>query len=220
MDDIRAMIDNMFLLFEGIGNNCEFGIVQRHFRCDPPGLFRNVGFLAPDIMSLIIEKSLDGLFDNGSYEFTLPDGWRDWRLDSQGFMFHTGIPASVVLGSDEWEKKSAEVLRAHGFLRRVFREELLKADKIFVYRQKQPLPIEALQRLHSAIRRHGPGWLLNVVEDPSKPAGTVEQIGDGLIRATTSVLSNEDPPNINFEAWEMIVRKALTIKESAGGDVI
>lgn len=72
----------------------------------------------------------------------------------------------------------------------------------------------------AAIRRHGPGWLLNVAEDPSKPTGTVEQIDDGLIRATTSVLSNEDPPNINFAAWEVIARKAWAIKESARGDSI
>jgi hypothetical protein len=35
---------------EGIGNNCEFGIVQRYFGYDPPGLFRNVGFYSVKII--------------------------------------------------------------------------------------------------------------------------------------------------------------------------
>ena len=200
-----------------MGNNCEFGIVQRHFSCDPPGLFRNVGFWPVDILINAIEHDLEGLFDDGNYDFTLPEGWHDWRLDSQGFTFHAGIPADVEYGSAEWERKSREALQAHRLLKRMFREELRKGEKIFVYRQKQPIPIDGIHRLHTAIRKYGPGWLLNVIEDSSKPKGTIEDFGDGLIFATASVLANENPPNIDFDSWEIIFQKLFSLKQKNSG---
>lgn len=211
----NSTMKTMLLQLEGLGNNCEFGIVQRHFGCDPPGLFRNVGFLSPDIIINAIEHDLEGLFDDGNYQFTLPEGWKDWRIDSQGFMFHAGIPADITADSEDWTRKSREALQAHRLLKRMFREELRKGEKIFVYRQKQNIALDDVRRLHAAIRKYGPGWLLNLVEDPSKPKGTIEDLGDGLIIATTSVLSNEDPPNIDIAAWELITRKVLALKEQA-----
>ena len=211
----KSTMKTMLLCLEGLGNNCEFGIVQRHFSCDPPGLFRNVGFLSPDTIINAIEHDLEGLFDDGNYDFTLPEGWKDWRIDSQGLMFHAGIPADITLDSEDWTRKSREALQAHRLLKRMFREELRKGEKIFVYRQKQIIALDDVRRLHAAIRKYGPGWLLNVVEDPSKPKGTIEDLGDGLIIATTSVLSNEDPPNIDLAAWELITRKVLALKEQA-----
>ncbi|WP_162800746.1 hypothetical protein [Acidibrevibacterium fodinaquatile] len=202
------MHENIFFRLEGLGDNCEFGIVQRYFSCDPPGLFRNVGFYTIDIIIDAIENNLHGLFDDGNYEFVVQDGWPDWRLDSCGFTFHTGFPVSIEINSEEGKQKAAQVIQAHRLLKRMFCEELRKGEKIFVYRQKAALPNSSLRRLHAAIRRHGPGWLLNVAEDPSKPNGSVEILDEGLIVAAISRLSNENPPNIDFTAWKIIAHRA------------
>jgi len=57
--------------FETIGNNCEFGIVQRKAGFDPLGLFRNVGFLNVEQIIGAIVANLDGMFDDGNYSWAL-----------------------------------------------------------------------------------------------------------------------------------------------------
>ena len=64
--------------FESLGNNCEFGIVQRSAGYDPPGLFRNVGFLDVEQIISAVSHNLEGMFEPGRYELTAPEGWLDW----------------------------------------------------------------------------------------------------------------------------------------------
>jgi hypothetical protein len=210
-------LNELFMPFESLGNNCEFGIVQRQAGYDPPGLFRNVGFLNVDAIISTISRNLEGMFDEGLYSFTLPDGWPDWRLDCMryGFLFHTAIPASLSRDSEEWKKKARDTVASFRFLKRLFQEELRTGEKIFVFRFIAPLEPAQIERFVQAIRKHGPGWLLYVAQDPARPEGHVELVETGLLVATIDRLSNENPPQINSEAWANIARKAIALKAAA-----
>jgi hypothetical protein len=203
----------LFVPFESLGNNCEFGMVQRFSGYDPPGLFRNVGFDSAEMMVRALETGFDGMFDEGRYEFTLPHMWPDWRLDCHvhGFGFHTGIPSSIEKPSEAWSRKTRDSIRSFRFMKAKLLEELRIGEKIFVFRFNFDVPPEVMQRFHAALRRHGPGWLLHVTQDPSKPFGWTEKRADGFIVAAIARLMNELPQIIDSEAWRAIARASLAI---------
>jgi hypothetical protein len=210
-------LNELYMPFESLGNNCEFGIVQRQAGYDPPGLFRNVGFLNVDAIISTISRNLEGMFDEGLYSFTLPEGWPDWRLDCMryGFLFHTAIPASISRDSEEWQKKAKDTVASFRFLKRLFQDELQTGEKTFVFRFIAPLEMAQIQRFVQAIRKHGPGWLLYVTQDEAKPDGFVEMAEDGLLLGAIDRLSNENPPQINSKAWVNIARQAIALRAAA-----
>lgn len=204
----------LFLAFEGIGNNCEFGIVQSYYGCDRPGLFRNVGFVYPETMIEAIETRLEGLFEDGRYAFKRAEDWQDWQLESGNFVLHTGIPASLEAETEDWRARTEQVISAHRMLKRMFLEDLAEGKKIFVFRSQQTVPMDAVRRLYSAIRAHGPGWLLSVTEDPSKPRGWTDLLEDGIIIGRLPLLSNQDPPQVDFLGWAVLAYNAWAKRQA------
>jgi hypothetical protein len=197
--------------FEAIGNNCEFGIVQRRAGFDPPGLFRNVGFLDVAQITRAIYSSFDGMFEPGMFDYSLPTGWPDWRLDCQmfGFGFHSTIPSTLDRGSQQWDAQASRVLRIFRYLKQKLLEDLAEGKKVFVYRSLQPMVDMAVLRLLAAIKMHGDGALLYVHQDSNKAPGTLEFRGDGLLVGSVHRLSNENPPVIDFQAWELMARATI-----------
>jgi hypothetical protein len=206
-------LSELFEPFESLGNNCEFGMVQRFSGFDPPGLFRNVGYMTPQIIVDAINTGFADMFDEGRYEFTQPFMWPDWRLGCQvhGFGFHTGIPASLELNSDAWRRKTSESIRMFRFLKAKLLEELREGEKIFVFRFDHDVGMELVERLHAAIRAHGPGWLLYVKQDPSQPFGWTQLHAERLIVAAIGKLMNELPQVIDMEAWRAIAQTSRAI---------
>lgn len=197
--------------FESLGNNCEFGIVQRAAGNDPPGLFRNVGFNLTEQIIHAIETGLEGMFDAGAYALVKPDGWPDYRLDClrHGFQFHTGVAQSEP---PERADASVAVFRV---MKRFFLNDLQDARKIYVYRHadRREVTPDLIQALLQALRRHGPNRLLVVAQDtdPDARFAYVRPVRDGLMLAGTSRLSAENPPYVNFAAWEKLLRQAIDL---------
>ncbi len=207
----KLSLADLYVPFEGLGNNCEFGIVQRSTGYDPPGLFRNVGFISPEAIIEVINRGLAGMFDDGNFEFVAPDGWPDWRLDCRiaGMGFHTGIPTTLTAGSVEWNSKTRQAITLFRFLKRTFQEDLRSGEKIFVFRHNVDAAEHTIARLYAALRQHGPNWLLYVTQDPRNPSGWIERRKATLLVAGINRLSNENPPVIDFNAWEKIARQSL-----------
>lgn len=205
---------DLYLRFEGLGNNCEFGIVQRKADVDPPGLFRNVGFLSIRQIIDAIASGLAGLFDEGMFAYTRRPGWPDYATECRvyGFTFHTGIPVDIAFGSREWEAEAARKTVQFRFLKRKLLGDLESGDKLFVYRSDLPVADHEMRSLQAAIGEHGPGWLLFVAQDPSRPGARVEMAGERLIRAWMPRLSRENPPVIDLQAWDDIARQSLALR--------
>lgn len=208
--------------FEGLGNNCEFGVVQREAGLDPPGLFRNVGFLQTEQMIGAIAASFDGMFDAGAYEFSTPDTWPDYALDCKrfGFRFHTGIKP---LRDHDFAPDFARCIGLFRYLKAKFLNDLRDGEKIFAYRHVEEGGDGVLaRRLLRAMRHHGPGWLLYIRQDSraERAAGWAEPSGEGLIFGGIVKLSNENPPQIDFAAWDRITCLAIDIREAAEGNAV
>jgi hypothetical protein len=199
--------------FESLGNNCEFGIVQSAGDCEQPGLFRNIGFLRTDTMIKMIEDNLGDLFEDGRFAITKPVGWPDYGLDclTTGMRFHTAVPVELS------EERAHATLNSFRFLKRKFQEDLLSGHKIFVYRHnsgEQTTPALA-EALLAALRQYNPdNWLLFVTEAPrAEPYhGDVRLMADGLLIGEMQRLSVENPPIIDYEGWENMLRLALDLR--------
>jgi hypothetical protein len=188
-------------------------MMQRVAQYNPPGLFRNVSFHSIDALSCAIETDFDAMFDEGRHEFVRVLGWGDWRLDCKihGMTFHTGIPSAIEPDSQAWKRKSAESLAGHRFMKAKLLAELNSGEKIFVLRFPVPVPEDEIRRLHAAIRRRGPGWLLYVVEDPSRPLAWAERRDDRLIFGGMAQLWHGLHQNLDVDSWSAILRAALTL---------
>jgi len=212
-------VSDLYLPFESIGNNCEFGIVQRGSGFDAPGLFRNVGFNHIDAIISVIERGLADMFAEGKYAFIVPPGWKDWRLDCNvsGMGFHTGISSALEMDSPGWVKETAQSIALFRYLKRCFLEDLSHGEKIFVFRELGAADDAVIERLFSALRKHGENWLLYVSQQPGETKLTLRK--HGLLVGSIQRLSNENPPVIDFPAWEKLARESLAIRWREAGEL-
>jgi len=94
-------------------------------------------------------------------------------------MMHTFVYTDEV----PFDKMFQQICRRLAYLRRKLLDDLANGEKIFVWRcVPLNLPDEELNRLHTAMRRHGDNTLLYVrYDDEAHPNGTVEPVKPGLL---------------------------------------
>jgi F5/8 type C domain len=202
--------DELFSAFESIGNNCEFGIVQDAAGYRALSLFGSAGYGSVTQIIHAMSCGLDGMFDDGSYEFIEPGGWPDYAVHCRlfGFIFHTELPITDPKSNLEFPKRIRSLRR----LKEKFLSDLRDGSKIFVYRGLEGINDYLARSLAACIRQHGPGRLLWVGEDkrPERRFAWVEPSGfDGLLYGGMPDLSNSAPVRIGYDAWESIARQAL-----------
>jgi len=200
--------------FESLGNNCEFGIVQRFFGAEPLSLLRWAGIDRIEMLINALHGRFRGLGEVENVAYELPAGWdHPAAIDRRyGFYFHTDLDASGVLQQpDELLKLKTLEGRRLKFLAAKLFVLLQTGEKVLVYLQKNAAARSEIDRLFDAIRDYGRNTLLVVIEDPSRDAGSVEVRKDGLIEAYVPHLSNSNPPRIDFEAWQRIIAEAHEI---------
>jgi hypothetical protein len=204
---------DLFSAFEGLGNNCEFGFVQDAAGCGGLSLFKNVGFDATEQIIDAIDADFAGMFEDGAFDFIVPNGWPDYALDCRrfGFRFHTGMPHDIPNAEAQFET----LLRAFRFLREKLLRDLREGTKVFTYRHQVQFNEPLAERLAASIRRHGPGWLLWVRMDdrPDRCFAWVEPSAvEGLLYGGMPYLVTDSPPRVAYDAWEQIARKALALR--------
>ena len=151
----------LLLTFESIGENCEFGLVQRRYGAEPLGLLRwnDVGF---DNLLRAVDQRFEGMGDAdntelaviGNGEFIVRD--RRWDLWMHTFLFE---------GQTDREPLFGRMCRRVTFLRDKLLADLAAAEKTFVFRSDGIDP-DQLEALHRGLRAFGAVRLLDV-----QPAG-------------------------------------------------
>ncbi len=164
--------------FESLGEDCEFGLVQRRYLVEPPlSLFRWGGAPVEDLIEGL-DSDFAGLAEPGRTELLWGHG--EYFVRTPYVTIHTHC---IV---EQNAAGQADVLRSGRATLRILRRKLLKdiadARRIFVFKSKEPgLGESEMRRLHSALRRIGPAGLLCVtVTGPAQPTGSAERITEGL----------------------------------------
>ena len=163
--------------FESLGENCEFGLVQRHYGLEPLGLLRFSSVHQSSLLDLL-KTRFGGV---GDAEHTRLDKNDNEYLTSDrryGMVSHTYVAPHSV-DQDAFHKEQCKRIT---FLRRKLVSDLERAEKIFVVTAHGDASDAAAIRLYAALQTYGPNRLLYLrLAEPGVEPGGVRQVKDGLI---------------------------------------
>jgi hypothetical protein len=195
----NSMRDTM-MRFESLGDSCEFGIAQRHFKAEPLSLLRWASAPLNRVIALI-EGQLDGFGHPDHVRIRLSKG--EYMVDET--RYHISYHAWVRDGEMALEAlHEREFKRLHYLAGRLL-DDLESAEKIFVVcRREIPLTQADVLPLHRGLRRFGPNTLLWVtLEDEQHAAGSVEPTADGLLHGYVDRFSDPErvPSTTSVDIW-------------------
>ncbi len=208
----------IMLSFEALGDNCEFGLVQRQAGIEPLGLLRFAGFHIPIEQRLArLVDALDARFEGlGSLGTVRVEpageaGRREFLVyeNAWGLMYHTfqmeGQIKPETLRSQEGQKLQ--------FLCRKFLTDIEHGEKILVWKSNLPLDEQQVERLVARLRALGPNLLLWVEQaDAAHPAGSVEARGDALLKGYVDRFAPyDDATAISYEPWFRMCEEAYRL---------
>ncbi len=198
--------------FESIGENCEFGLIQRRWGAEPLGLLR---FASSPLDKLLpaLRNRLRGMGDPGMLEVQEGGGREYMVLDrTYRFLYH----AWAKIGELTPEQILTREYRRVPFLIRKLTEELQAGEKLFVYHGMQPLAAPQVRALSSALRLYGPGTLLWMeLADADHPPGSVERVDARVIKGYVDRFApGENAHDISLACWEDVCRAAWRLWRS------
>jgi hypothetical protein len=204
-------IPRLLLLFAGLGENCDFGVVQRAVGIEPFGLFRFAACNATDLGDLLRTRfrRLAEPEDLWLEEGPRGEYWVKSRHCS--FAAHTDRYVGrddplIVLGS---QIEKARYLKA-----KLIRD-LSRGRKLFVF--KGETDITAIREIVVQLRTYGPNWLVWVcVADAAHLPGSVERLSEGLLRGFVSRFGTYDgDPSLPVEEWVAVCANAYRLSRNA-----
>jgi hypothetical protein len=212
--------------FQSMGQDCEFGLVQRQCEFESPGLFRwcNIGVpglihcLRSEFSELTDEEKLAISTSGGEY-------WGAYKSifsgERQGggshLVYHTFIRTDQNLDVDALRRSELTRLT---MLVRLFREDLEDGEKVFVLLRKD-LPVDEFEVLPviSLMRRYNPKaallWITLAGPDERHLVGQCEMIGNNLLKGYIDRFLRwengvaVDPGVPSHECWKDIMVSAL-----------
>ncbi len=207
LEEQRPTIKAVMDAFESIGDNCEFGLVQRFYRSEPIGLLRfNYNSAAKLIDGLSTRFAALDHPDCAQVE-RMEDGELVGTVAAYGFRYHThrweadiDIPA--------FQRGEATRLR---YLADILLENIEDANKVFVRKGERGEDLATVLQLHDCLRRIGPAATLFWVTeaDEGHASGTVETIAPGLLRGWVERLApGHAAARCMFDAWAVLCSNA------------
>jgi capsular polysaccharide biosynthesis protein len=184
----RMPIHDLMIAFESLGDNCEFGLVQRHGGAEPLGLLRFAGIFLPIEVRLerlvaALNRRFEGLGADETMTVYLEGepGVREFlvRESSYNLMYHTFVLEGEADVQSVRQRESTRL----NFLRRKLLEDLETGAKIWVWKSAATIEFDQILPLLESLRAMGPNTLLWVVEaDATHPPGAIERLEPDLIK--------------------------------------
>ena len=204
-DDTPPELDPRELLmqFESLGDNCEFGILQRRFGAEPLSLLRWTS-IGHDLLVDALNNQLDGV---GLPENTLLVVNGDYRTrDTRYYMQMT----TFILPSQATpEELLPKLCRRLQYLRTKLLDDLRAADKIFLHKAVEPLTDAQIMPLWRAVSAYGPNTLMVArIADAAHGPGTIRVVEPGLIVGYFDRTSTTDP---SVDIWLSICRRSYAL---------
>ena len=206
-----ADMKHVALQFEGLGDNCEFGIVQRHFGADPIGLFRFAAISAETLSDLLHEE-FDRLGDPAFTKLSLTAGDEFLVRDTRG-LYH--LHSFVRKGFVNEEAFLSKQVQRLAYLKRKLLEDLRENRKIFVHKSSLArIDDHTALRLHEAISAFGHNCLLVIRRtEADHPSGTLSVLRPGLLVGYVSTLYSGEGSPVDFESWRSLLMSAYEYRK-------
>jgi hypothetical protein len=202
--------------FESVGDNCEFGFVQRAFGSESGGLFKWA--FIPDYADLV--KTIEGDFSQ-FYRFeNLVPTWSN-MVEDKGckLCFHTEIFSSRETESSPWVFNGTHEEQFDIYCREIekmrylvgkFKEGIASGNRIYVAKKNGNSPMQHIRRLQDALDQYGRSTILLITESqPYMQPGTVTQVGDRLCVGYIDRFADYgQADNISLKIWTSILERA------------
>jgi capsular polysaccharide biosynthesis protein len=213
-----ANIGRLMLAFESLGDNGEFGLIQRRAGVEPLGLLRFSGIARPvevrlDAVAVALARGFEGLGVSGTLT-VYPDGQaapREFLVRDSVYdlMYRTGIHEGELEADALRDREPARL----AFLRRKLLSDLQTGEKIWVWKSRTTSDRHQVEPLLDVLRRFGPNTLLWAVEanDTHRP-GTVERLDVDLIKGYVECFATDDTAaDVRPAAWFEVCRGAFEL---------
>jgi Flp pilus assembly protein TadD len=194
-------LTSLMLEFESLGDNCEFGVVQRYYGAEPLGLLRFTA-TPPQLLTAALLNRFAGV---GAPENTTLHVYNDEYLTNDT-RYHMAMHTFIRAGNDDREKRFVNICRRLEFLREKLIRDLELSEKHFVYGCRHRLPDSEIVAMWQAMRRYGQNRLLFVhPANETELPGTTRLLERDLIIGCLDRLSVEQP---SFDLWFHLCRQA------------
>lgn len=197
----------LLLGFESLGENCEFGLVQRRAGAEPLGLLRFASAPLPNLLTALAHR-FEGIGTSGRLSLAIGAGGREYmvREEIYGFLSHAGAGPET-----QAEAILQREARRQPFLANKLIEDLTAGEKIAVFHPNLPLPRETAALLANALAAYGPTPLLWVEPATADlPCGSVLKLSDRLlIGALGRFAPADNAHDVDFQAWLRLCRTCL-----------
>jgi hypothetical protein len=200
----------LVLAFESLGDNCEFGMLQRHVGVEPLGLLRFAGAPLRDLIRALNTR-FAGIADPDRIRIEPENGEYMVRLAACNFTRH----ADVKIGEMAPEVVHRQQCRVIRFLANKLIEDLENPGKILIFRQNEPLSAGDLVDLRIALADYGPNTLLWVQEACiGHPPGSVEVVDDRMMVGYVRRFAHRDHvPDLDRLSWLKMLRRTHAITQ-------
>jgi len=198
--------------FVGLGENCDFGVAQRAIGIEPFGLFRFGSCTATDLVEMLRTR-FQRLAEPGDLwlEEQPPPGEYWIKSRHCSFSAHTDRYSS----RDDPKVVIAAHIEKTVYLKAKLIRDLARAGKLFVF--KSVTDISVIREILVQLRTYGPNSLLWVsAADAAHPPGSVERLGDGLLRGFVSRFGTYyGAPSLPVEDWVAVCANAYRLWRNA-----
>jgi hypothetical protein len=205
--------------FESLGDNCEFGFVQRANGYEGGGLLR--WSISPlDKLIVCLETDFRDLYMFDNLAPSAPDMVRDVAT---GLMFHTqmhSIDGHFVLGDAARLEIYAREKHKMDYLLDKFRRKIREQDTVCVYKRNSGITDTDAKRLQQSLNKLGPSHLLVVTSTADHTRwGAAERSKSGFLAGWIDEFAPYfAADHISIRIWNLLLRNASGYISSEGGD--
>lgn len=196
-------------IFESLGDNCEFGFVQRNLGHEPGGLLR-WAISRPEPLARMIRSGGEGLYQFDHLVPSAPDMVDDLH---SGLYFHSRMYSrDGVFLADEAERRAIwqEELQKVAYLTAKLMEQIESGSRIFVYKTNAPVSDDEAGAIAGALRARGPAQLLCVRHTGDMPVGAVRHGGANLWFGRIDRFAEyHQADDVSMAAWQTLLGNAL-----------
>jgi hypothetical protein len=193
--------------FEMLCGDCWFGLTQRLLGAEPLGLLRFAG-ANPRVTIELLDTAFEAMGRNISAEPS-PNGANEWMVrDAAGLYYHSGRPLAV--SSEDVLKQERNKIQ---FLRSKMLQDLVDAEKIFLFVDCHGYPPEAAMSIFLALRRVSTASMLWIRSTPFGEAhGSVTEIVPGLLMGFMDFRGAPIIDNNPIGGWLSVLTAAYKIQ--------
>jgi hypothetical protein len=205
-------LPRLLQLFESLGENCDFGVVQRAIGIEPVGLFRFGACNAADVKELLRTR-FERLGDAQDLWLDVVGPRREYWLKSHhcSYSSHTDRFADT----DSAEVAHAAQVEKTQYLKTKLMRDLSHSRRLFLF--KGLCDVALIREIAAQMQTYGPNSLLWVrVANRDHAPCSVERLGDGLLQGFVSRYGTYDgPPSLPVEEWITLCANAYRLWRNA-----